>query len=61
MKPYEVEPYSDFTQAAPRIAYELAIAGIRDRLGTHAPLVIGSDTYVTDGVITSVDPASGGP
>lgn len=57
LEPYVTEPYSDFSDPAPRAAYELAIAGVQSVLGTHAPLVIGGEDVDASGVITSVNPA----
>ncbi|HSG78937.1 MAG TPA: aldehyde dehydrogenase family protein, partial [Acidimicrobiia bacterium] len=56
-EPYRPEPYSDFTQAAAKVAFELALAGVEERLGLHAPLVIGGEPTETGQVIESVDPA----
>ena len=57
LPPFVTEPYSDFTDPAPRAAYELALAGVGNQLGEHAPLVIG-EAHVTSGdPIISIDPA----
>jgi len=58
LEPYITEPYSDFTQAGPRAAYELAMAGVGAKLGLHAPLLIGGVEIDVPGAITSVNPAT---
>jgi 1-pyrroline-5-carboxylate dehydrogenase len=57
LKPYTTEPYSDFSDPAPRAAYELAIAGVESDLGKHAPLVVGGQDIATPDFITSINPA----
>lgn len=56
-EPYSPQPYSDFTDPANRAAYELALAGVGDRLGREYGLVIAGETVATGSTITSVDPA----
>ena len=58
LAPYRVEPYSDFSDPAAKVAYELALAGVEGQLGKHAPLVIGGEEIATDAVIDSVNPSS---
>ena len=60
LEPYRPEPYSDFTDPATKVAYELALSGVEAQLGLHAPVVIGGSEVTTDGVIRSVDPAQPG-
>jgi len=57
VEPFRTEPYSDFTHPAPRAAYELALAGLRERLGGPVPVIIGGEAVATDEAIESVDPA----
>ena len=57
LPPFQTEQYSDFTDAAAKTAYELALAGVAARHGNHAPLVIGSDHLTTGEPIISTDPA----
>ena len=57
LPPFQTEQYSDFTDGAARAAYELALAGVAERLGYHAPLVIGSDHLTPGEPIVSVDPS----
>ena len=54
--PYSNEPYSDFTVPANEAAYQLALAGIREQLGVHYPLVIGGEAVDTGRKIDSVNP-----
>ena len=55
LPPFQTEQYSDFTDAAAKAAYELALAGVSERLGNHAPLVIGSDHLTTGEPIVSIE------
>ena len=57
LEPYQATPYSDFTEADPQASYEKALAAVADRLGLHAPLLIGGEQVDTKGSIESVDPA----
>jgi 1-pyrroline-5-carboxylate dehydrogenase len=57
VRPFVTEPYSDFTDPAARTAYELALAGVASRLGSHAPCLIGPNRITTEATITSVDPS----
>ncbi|MDJ0962568.1 MAG: L-glutamate gamma-semialdehyde dehydrogenase [Acidimicrobiia bacterium] len=57
LPPFETEPYSDFTDAAAKAAYELALAGVAEQFGDHAPLVIGGEHVTTGQPIVSTDPA----
>jgi 1-pyrroline-5-carboxylate dehydrogenase len=54
--PFVNEPYSDFTVAAGEAAYRLALAGVREQLGKHYPLVIGGEAVDTGRRIESVNP-----
>ncbi|MDX1691636.1 MAG: L-glutamate gamma-semialdehyde dehydrogenase [Acidimicrobiia bacterium] len=56
-EPYRPEPYSDFSQTAAKSAFELALAGVQERFGIHAPLVIAGESWETGRVIESVNPA----
>ena len=51
------EPYSDFTQPAAKVGYELGLAGVATQLGGHAPAVVGGIELATDNVVESVNPA----
>jgi 1-pyrroline-5-carboxylate dehydrogenase len=55
--PYQTEPYSDFSRQEARVGYELAVAGVAEQLGGHAPVLIGGVEVPTDTVTESVDPA----
>ena len=57
MNPYQATPYSDFTGPGPQASYEKAQAAVKDRLGLHAPLLIGGERVTTKGSIVSVDPS----
>ncbi len=41
------EPYSDYTVPANEAAYRLALAGVREQLGLHYPLIIGGEAVDT--------------
>ncbi len=57
LQPYQATPYSDFTQDGPKASYEKALAAVDDRIGLHAPLLIGGEQITTKRSIESVDPA----
>jgi 1-pyrroline-5-carboxylate dehydrogenase len=57
LPPFTNEPYSDFSDAAARAAYELALSGVAGRLGERGALLIGGEAVVSDSWIESVDPA----
>lgn len=57
MKPYQTEPYSDFTTREAHVAYELALAGVGSQHGAHAPVVIDGERVDTPESIESVNPA----
>ena len=54
---YHPEAYSDFTIAANKAAYELALAGIEQRFGASYGLVIDGESVTTGRTIDSVNPA----
>jgi 1-pyrroline-5-carboxylate dehydrogenase len=56
-EPYAPLPYSDFNDPAKRAAYELALAGVGDRLGAGYGLVVGGEWVETGSTISSVNPA----
>jgi len=55
-QPFVNEPYSDFTLPANEAAYRVALAGVREQLGAHYPLVIGGDSIDTERTIDSFNP-----
>lgn len=57
LEPYHATPYSDFTQDGPKASYQKALAAVDDRLGLHAPLLIGGEQITTKGQIDSIDPS----
>ncbi len=57
MEPFRNEPYSDFSDAAPRTAYLEALDTVASKLGGHVPLIIDGRPVATDERITSIDPA----
>ncbi|HHC07091.1 MAG TPA: L-glutamate gamma-semialdehyde dehydrogenase [Actinobacteria bacterium] len=57
LRPFENEPYSDFTDSHLRAEFEAALGKVEDRLGEHALLVIGPDRIGTKGSFESIDPA----
>ena len=56
-EPYYPEPYSDFSDPANAAAYELALAGVKERFGASYPLTIAGEAVETDATIESVDPS----
>ncbi len=54
--PFANEPYSDFSIPANDAAYRSALAGVREQLGVHYPLVIGGEVVDTGRTIESVNP-----
>lgn len=54
--PFVNEPYSDYTVPANEAAYRQALAGVREHLGHHYPLVIGGEAVDTGRRIESVNP-----
>ncbi len=60
MQEFRTEPYSDFSEPGPRARYESALAVVEAQLGRIAPLVIGADHIITDGLIRSADPSRPG-
>ena len=56
-EPYYPEAYSDFTIPANKTAFELALAGVADRLGASYGLVIDGEVSQTGRTIDSVNPA----
>jgi 1-pyrroline-5-carboxylate dehydrogenase len=57
LEPYRATPYSDFADPGPQASYEKALAAVEDRLGIHAPLLIGGEQIITKGSIESIDPS----
>jgi 1-pyrroline-5-carboxylate dehydrogenase len=57
LEDYRATPYSDFSEAEPAASYQRALSAVRDRLGLHAPLVIGEKRIDTKERIVSVDPS----
>ena len=55
-QPFFNEPYSDFSVPANEAAYRLALAGVREQLGAHYPLVIGGEHIDSERKINSVNP-----
>jgi len=58
LQPYQVEPYSDFSDADVAAAYRKALDSVAEKLGGAAPLVIGGEHVSTEASIESVDPAN---
>ena len=54
---FRTEPYSDFSESAAKVAYELALAGVSTQLGGHASAVVGGIEVATNSVTESVNPA----
>lgn len=58
LAPYQSEPYSDFTDAGPRAAYEAALVTVSSALGERSKLIIGGREIDTEQSIESVNPAN---
>lgn len=59
-EPYRPEPYSDFSDPARKAAYELALNGVAESLGSEHSLIIGGDPVVTGTTIESINPSQPG-
>jgi len=57
LKPYQTEPYSDFTVQANASAYQRALDVVQSNLGERALLVIGGEHMDTKASIESLNPA----
>ena len=58
-EPYQVEPYSDFSQKGVQDAYKEALETVRGQLGQDYPLVIGGEgVTTTHGWLESVNPCN---
>jgi 1-pyrroline-5-carboxylate dehydrogenase len=57
LKPYQSEPYSDFTLEANASAYRKALDEVQSNLGERALLVIGGEHIDTPASIESLNPA----
>lgn len=57
LKPYESEPYSDFSDGTVADRYRAALESVETQLGASVPLVIGGETIDTKHSIVSVDPS----
>lgn len=57
-EPYKNEPYSDFTQAGPREAYQAALQDVRGQLGRDYPLIINGERITTDAWLESRNPSN---
>lgn len=57
LTPFRNEPFSDFSDPERAAAYRLALAGVRRRLGSHKPLIIGGREVDTGERIVSRNPA----
>ena len=57
LKPYQSEPYSDFTLEANASAYRKALEQVRSNFGERALLVVGGEHIDTDVSIESLNPA----
>ncbi|MFQ5516862.1 MAG: aldehyde dehydrogenase family protein, partial [Acidimicrobiia bacterium] len=55
-EPYRNEPYTDFTAPAAKVAYELALAGIRGQLGASYGAVIFAEELTGGQEFHSVNP-----
>ena len=59
-EPYEIEPYSDFSQKEPVKAYKAALKKVRGELGQDYPLWIGDEKIHTDDYLPSINPSDTG-
>lgn len=58
-EPYQIEPYSDFSQEAVTRAYQNALEHVRAQLGRDYPLLIGAERLTTaHGSIESLNPCN---
>ena len=57
-EPYQVTPYSDFSQKDVLERYQNALEHVRGKLGREYPLVIGGETVPAKGFIDSVNPCN---
>ncbi len=57
LPPFQTEPYSDFEDPERSAEYGEALASVGERIGLHAPSVIGGEEIDTARRIESIDPA----
>ena len=57
VKEYRHEPFTDFSKAENKAAFEEALQLVNSRLGKQYPLVIGGERIMTEQTIISVNPA----
>ncbi|MGG0669362.1 L-glutamate gamma-semialdehyde dehydrogenase [Lederbergia citrisecunda] len=58
MIPYKHEPFTDFTQAENKKAYEEALRTVEGYLGQDYPLIIGGERIMTEDKLVSTNPAN---
>ncbi|KPD00070.1 1-pyrroline-5-carboxylate dehydrogenase 1 [Geobacillus sp. BCO2] len=58
VQPYRHEPLTDFTVEANREVFLEALKKVESELGRDYPLVIGGERVMTEGKITSINPAN---
>ncbi|MFC5602184.1 L-glutamate gamma-semialdehyde dehydrogenase [Sporosarcina koreensis] len=58
MIPYKHEPFTDFTQAENKKAYEEALKTVEGYLGQDYPLIIGGERIMTEDKLVSTNPAN---
>lgn len=58
VKPYQHEPFTDFTDEANQQAFREALSFVESQLGKEYPLVIGDEQITTTDKIVSVNPSN---
>ncbi|MEH7133532.1 L-glutamate gamma-semialdehyde dehydrogenase, partial [Priestia megaterium] len=58
IKQYKHEPFTDFTIAENKDAFESALELVQSELGKDYPLVIGGELITTEDQIQSINPAN---
>ena len=58
LPPFKNEPLTDFSQPDRADAYRQALAEVRQRLGSHRPLIIGGRTVDTETSLAQSQPVS---
>lgn len=55
---YAHEPFTDFTEAKNKTAFQESLAFVNTQLGKHYPLIINGEQIETDRKIVSINPAN---
>jgi 1-pyrroline-5-carboxylate dehydrogenase len=57
LRPYQTEPFTDFSRPENETAFRAALAQVRSELGRTYPLVIGGERIALDDVFASINPS----